>query len=225
MARYRQPEARWVHAACVAGAYLVFVASLFTLQLGVGLSLPISVAVSAPPLVYAALAIVLLRQAPFVRRLSWLGSACVIHVVLGALAATELTWAGGLSLPAALAQVFVLFPPAPVLTLVATPLTLAAFGLTASTPTRRAEASPRPAAPARAKPLSPPPRAGKGAPEAAVPAAPAPRVAPPLGVTAAAPAGRPPLPAVPAAPTSVVAATPPAPTSVVGAAPAPPAAT
>src|SRR5688572_1625225 len=215
MARYRQGEARWVHAACVAGAYLVFVASLFTLQLGAGLSLPVPLALAAPPLVYAALAMLLLREASFVRRLSWLGSACVVHLVLGALAATELIWAGGLSLPAALAQVFVLFPPAPALTLVATPLTLAAFGLTTSRSPRRADASARPAAPVRAKLPVPPARATRS--DAATAAVPTTRVAAATlgGFAAPAPSASAPVspPAVPTAAT--VASAPPAPAPVV----------
>jgi hypothetical protein len=213
MARYRRSERRWVYAASIAGAYLVCVASLFTLQLGAGLSLPISVAVSAPPVVYAALAMLLLRNAPFVRRLSWVGAACVIHLALGVLAATELAWAGGLWLPTALAQVFVLFPPAPALTLVATPLVLAAFGLTASKPTPRVEAAaPRQTPPPRPRPLTPPARVGKGVAEAARPAAPVARVAtPPAPVVSAAPASpapaSAPAPAVPAAPLPVAAPT------------------
>jgi hypothetical protein len=194
MARYRRRETRWVHGACVAGAYLVVVAGLYTMQVGAGLNVPVSVAVSAPPLVYAALAIVLLREAPFVRRLSWVGSACVAHVLLGCLAAAELTWASGLALPVALAQVFVLFPPAPVLTLVATPLTLAAFGLTSSKPVRRGEPAPRPAMAPRTKPLSSPVRAAKRLPEAAAPPAvahPTPSVVAPA---AAPPAAAPPPP-------------------------------
>jgi hypothetical protein len=148
-----------VHAACVAGGYLVCVASLFTLQVGAGLNVPISLAVAAPPLVYAALAMLLLRDAAFVRRLSWLGGACLVHIVLALLAATELV-AGGLSLGTALAQVFVLFPPAPLLTLIATPLTLAAFGLTASKPAQRAEPkAPRPVTVARSRAVVSPPRA------------------------------------------------------------------
>ena len=178
MPRYRQRETRGVHAASVAGGYLVVVAGLFTLQLGAGLNVPVSVAVSAPPLVYAALAMVVLREAPFARRLSWVGSACVAHVALGVLAAAELTWAGGLSLPAALAQAFVLFPPALLLTLVATPLTLAAFGVTSSKRGRRADPAQRPAAPVRTKPLPPPVRVAKPAPSP-VAVAPASVVAPP----------------------------------------------
>jgi Meckel syndrome type 1 protein len=232
MARYRQSERRWVHAASVAGAYLVCVASLFTLQLGTGLNLPISVAVSAPPLVYAALAMLLLRQARFVRRLSWVGAACVVHLVLGVLAATELAWAGGLSFPTALAQVFILFPPAPALTLVAAPLTLAAFGLTAAKPTPRVEAAPPRQMPP-AKPLSPPARAGRGVADATRPAAPAAHVATPLGSPAtpppaaapaaarlAPPAARPPA----AAPAPVVSAAPAWPTPASAPAPAVPAA-
>jgi len=221
MPRYRQGEARWVHAACVAGAYLVFVATLFTLQLGAGLSLPVPLAVAAPPLVYAALAMLLLREASFVRRFSWLGSACVVHLVLGALAATELTWAGGLSLPAALAQVFVLFPPAPALTLVATPLTLAAFGLTATRPTRRADASARPVAPVRAKVPLPTARATRSASDAATAAVPTPRVATATFGGFAAPVPPSSAPVSPTAvPTAALAApAPPAPAPVVPALP------
>ena len=217
MPRYRQGEARWVHAACVAGAYLVFVATLFTLQLGAGLSLPVPLAVAAPPLVYAALAMLLLREASFVRRLSWLGSACVVHLGLGALAATELTWAGGLSLPVALAQVFVLFPPAPALTLVATPLTLAAFGLTATRPTRRADASARPLAPVRAKVPVPTARAARSASDAATAAVRTPRVATATFGGFAAPVPPSSAPVSPlAVPTAAVAApAPPAPAPVV----------
>ncbi len=201
MARYRPSERRWIHAASVAGGYLVFVASLFILEIGAGLRVPISVAVSAPPLVYAALAMLLLRRAPFVRRLSWVGGACVVHVLLGALAAAELTWAGGLSLPAAVAQVFVLFPPALALTLIATPLALTAFGLTASKPAPRTEPLPprQPSPAARQRPIAPPPRAGRGVSEAAVAVTPTPS------------ASRPPMPVVPAAPSSAVPAAPPAP--------------
>ena len=237
MPRYRQSERRWVQAALVAGAYLVCVALFFTLQLGAGLNLPISVAVSAPPLVYAALAMLLLRRDSFVRRLSWLGGACLVHVVLGALAAAELTLAGGLSLAAALAQVFVLFPPAPVLTLVATPLALAAFGLTAPRPRPRAEpVQARPAAATRQKPMTTSARGMKA--EAAATASPAARVTPAAGATAAAATTAPtpqrplvsPAPAVataavpvPSASAPVAVAVPAAPTPPVGAAAAAPA--
>ena len=210
MARYRQSDRRWVQAALVAGAYLVCVASLFTLQLGIGLNVPISVAVAAPPVVYAALAMLLLRQAPFVRRLSWVGGACVVHVVLGVLAATELAWTGGLSLPGALAQVFVLFPPAPALTLVATPLTLAAFGLTASKPTAEMETAPsRQTSPARPRPATPSAHAGRGVAETTRSAATTARVAVSTSSASTAPTVTTPVavtPAPPAAPPSVVTA-------------------
>jgi hypothetical protein len=199
MPRYRQRETRWVHAASVAGGYLVVVAGLFGLQLGAGLAVPVSVAVSAPPLVYAALAMVLLREARFAQRLSWIGSACVAHVALATLAAAELAWAADLSLPTGLAQVFVLFPPALVLTLVATPLTLAALGLTSSKPVRRAERVLRPAAPVRTKPLSSPERVTKPPPSP---------VAHPT-TSAVAPPPAPALVVAPAAPPIILPAKPP----------------
>ena len=142
MARYRQTDTRWIRGACVAGAYLVGVAVLFTLQVGEAIVVPVPFAVSAPPLVYAALSVVMLRQAPFVRRLSWVGGACLVHVVLAALASMELMWAGGLPAISALAQVFILFAPAPALTLVATPLVLTLFGLAPAPSPPRAESAP-----------------------------------------------------------------------------------
>jgi len=217
MPRYRQRDTRWVPAACVAGGYLVVVAGLFALRLGAGLSLPVSVAVSAPPLVYAALAMLLLREALFARRLSWIGSACVTHVLLSTLAAAELTWAGGLSPLAALAQAFVFFSPAPVLTLVATPLTLAAFGLTSSKPARRAEPAPRPAAPARAKTLSSSVRAAKAMAEAAVAPVAPPRMAS-FGGTGAV-AASPPSPSTITPPTAASGAAPATPSVASPAAP------
>jgi hypothetical protein len=148
-ARYRQTDRRWILGACVAGAYLVAVAVLFALQVGEEIDVPIPFAVSAPPLVYAALSVVVLRRTALGRRLSWIGGACLTHVVLGVLAAMELAWAGGLPPVSAVAQVFALFAPAPALTLLATPLVLGLLGLTrpSSTPQPRAEsAAPRPAA-------------------------------------------------------------------------------
>ena len=150
MARYRDADRRWMRSACVAGAYLVGIAILFTLQVGHAIALPVLVAVSAPPLVYGALSMVLLREAPFVRRLSWIGGACLTHAVLGVLAALELMVAGGLSAASAMAQVFALFAPAPALTLLATPLVLLPFAAQATTalPAPRGEAM----APSRAEP-------------------------------------------------------------------------
>jgi hypothetical protein len=138
-----------MRSACVAGAYLVGVAILFTLQIGRAIAVPVVLAVSAPPLVYGALSMVLLREAPFVRRLSWIGGACLTHVVLGVLAALELMVAGGLSPGSAAAQVFALFAPAPALTLLATPLVILPFAARATT----ASAAPRgeAAAPLRAE--------------------------------------------------------------------------
>lgn len=208
MPRYRKSETRWVHAACVAGGYLVCVAGLFTLQAGAGLNVPISVAVSAPPLVYAALAVLLLREAAFVRRLSWLGGACLVHVVLAGLAATELAWAGGLSLGNALAQVFVLFPPAPLLTLIATPLILATFGMTASRPAPRSDAAaPRLATGTRSRGVIPSPRAAGAAAESAPTAArtiapPTTRVAPSVVPIASTPSPTTPPAVVAPAPTA-----------------------
>ena len=46
MVRYRQTDTRWIQGACVAGAYLVGVAVLFTRQLGEALVVPVPFAVS-----------------------------------------------------------------------------------------------------------------------------------------------------------------------------------
>jgi hypothetical protein len=220
MPRYRQSERRWVHAACVAGVYPVLVAIVFILRIGAGVSLPVSVAVAAPPLIYAAIAMVLLRDAALVRRLSWVGAACVVHMGLGALAATELAWATGLSYPGALAQVFVLFPPASVLTLVATPITLWAFNLTETKPPRKVEAAARPAAARspRPKPIAPPGRLGKVVPEPGAASAQSARPSTAVNAAVAAPLTArpsllpPPTPApAAAAPAPVVAAAPVAP--------------
>jgi len=142
MARYRQTDTRWIRGSCVGGAYLVGVAVLFTLQVGAAIVVPLPLAVSAPPLVYAALSILLMPGAPFVRRLAWVGGACLVHVLLGTLASMQLMWAGGLSAVSALSQVFVLFAPAPALTLLATPVVLTSFGLKPSSPTSRMETVP-----------------------------------------------------------------------------------
>jgi hypothetical protein len=90
-------------------------------------------------LVYAALSLVLVRDAPIVHRMSWIGAACLTHALLGVLASAELMWVAGLPAPAALAQVFRRFAPAPVLTLLATPLVLALLGAGALRPGARVE--------------------------------------------------------------------------------------
>jgi hypothetical protein len=140
MPRYRQQaDTRWVYAAGVAGAYAVVVATLFTLQVGAAVILPVAVVALAPVLVYAALSLVLVRDAPLVHRMSWIGAACLTHALLGALASAELMWVAGLPAPAALAEVFRRFAPAPVLTLLATPLVLGLLGAGASRPGARVE--------------------------------------------------------------------------------------
>ena len=165
---------RWLRAAGVARAYLVSVATLFMLQIGDAVRVPIAFAVAAPPLVYAALSMVLLREASPIRRVSWIGEACLVHLLLGLLAALEVMIAGGLPLSSGLAQIFVLFAPAPALTLLATPLVLAPFvgHLTTPPQTSRAEvAPPRPAPPSppsasRPKPFTRAAGAGAFAPPA-----------------------------------------------------------
>ena len=167
MAGYRDADRRWLYAACVAGAYVVVLTTLFTLQLGAGLSFPIVVVVAAPPLIYAALSLLLLREASLARRLSWIGGACMAHLVLAALASVEVMWAGGLPVMAALAQVFRRFAPAPALTLLATPIVLWLLAPSPSQPTTRPEplpprrstvaSSPR----ARSAPRGPPRSAGR----------------------------------------------------------------
>jgi hypothetical protein len=140
MPRYRrQADTRWVYAAGVAGAYAVAVATLFTLQVGAAVILPVAVVALTPVLVYAALSLVLVRDAPIVHRMSWIGAACLTHALLGVLASAELMWVAGLPAPAALAQVFRRFAPAPVLTLLATPLVLALLGAGALRPGARVE--------------------------------------------------------------------------------------
>jgi len=140
MPRYRQQaDTRWVYAAGVAGAYAVVVATLFTLQVGAAVILPVAVVALAPVLVYAALSLVLVRDAPIVHRMSWIGAACLTHALLGVLASAELMWVAGLPAPAALAQVFRRFAPAPVLTLLATPLVLGLLGAGALRPGARVE--------------------------------------------------------------------------------------
>jgi len=140
MPRYRQQaDTRWVYAAGVAGAYAVVVATLFTLQVGAAVILPVAVVALAPVLVYAALSLVLVRDAPIVHRMSWIGAACLTHALLGVLASAELMWVAGLPAPAALAQVFRRFAPAPGLTLLATPLVLGLLGAGALRPGARVE--------------------------------------------------------------------------------------
>jgi hypothetical protein len=140
MPRYRQQaDTRWVYAAGVAGAYAVVVATLFTLQVGAAVILPLAVVALAPVLVYAALSLVLVRDAPIVHRMSWIGAACLTHALLGVLASAELMWVAGLPAPAALAQVFRRFAPAPGLTLLATPLVLGLLGAGALRPGARVE--------------------------------------------------------------------------------------
>jgi hypothetical protein len=145
MAGYRPKERRWIPAVGAVGAYLVGVAVLFILQVGDAVRVPLPFAVAAPPLVYAVLSMLLLGGASPLRRVSWIGGACLVHLVLTLLAGVELTVAGRLPIASALAQVFVLFVPAPVLTLLATPFVLSPFvGLfTAPPPAPRAEPAPR----------------------------------------------------------------------------------
>jgi hypothetical protein len=236
MARYRRTDTRWIHAACLAGAYLVAVAVLFTLQVGEAIVVPIPFAVSAPPLVYAALSVMIVRNAAFVRRLSWLGGACLVHVLLGALASLELMWAGGLPAASALAQIFILFAPASALTLLTTPLLLAVCGPNGGRmakpdpPATRADSSaPRPAttpAAARPAPFTRSVRTAVPRPASApVPSTPA---AGRLSAFAPAPptpsASAPAAPAVPTPPSAAAPAPPAAPTPPPAAAPAPPAA-
>ena len=189
MARYRRRDPRWIHATCVVAAYLVSVAMVFSVQAGHAVTLPISVAVSAPPFVYAALSVVMLRRAPFLRRISWIGGACLTHALLGVLAAVVLMWAGGLPPMSAMAQVFVLFGPAPALTLVATPLVLARSGRTAPRTTSSAErpAPRRPGAPPRGRSRPFTRTAGSGNGEADAGVAPDPTIKQPPAAAVATP--------------------------------------
>ena len=149
MAADRTAGTRWIRAAGVVGAYLVSVAVLFILQVGDGVRVPLPFAMAAPPLVYAALSMLVLRDASPLRRVSWIGGACMVHLLLGLLASIELTVAGGLPALSAFAQVFVLFVPAPVLTLLATPFVLAPFVdlLTAPAASSRPDVAPARSAP------------------------------------------------------------------------------
>src|SRR5581483_3657206 len=163
MARYRPAETQWIRAACVAGGYLVAIAVLFILQIGDAVHVPVPLAIAAPPLVYAALSVIVLRDAAVLRRLSWIGEAFLVHLMLGLLAAVELMVAGGLGLGSGLAQVFVLFAPAPVLTLLATPLVLAPFSRLAA-PRSAPAPEPRQGRAVSAAPASARPRSIVGAP-------------------------------------------------------------
>jgi hypothetical protein len=127
MARYRRTDTRWIRSACVLVGYLVAVLALFAMPVGDGFVLPAPLALSAPPLLYALLAIVLVRPASPVRRLTWVGAACLVHVLLGVLATAELMVVGGMSVAAAAGHIFSSFTSAVALTVAATALALASF--------------------------------------------------------------------------------------------------
>jgi hypothetical protein len=133
---------RWLQALGVATVYVAVAAGLFWLDLGDAGEAP-TWAVVAVPLVYAALSLVFLRRASPAHHLTWMGSACLTHVALGAAAAVAFTLVVDVTVLSALAHALARLGPVPLLTFVATPLALAPFrGREASTRTapRRARA-------------------------------------------------------------------------------------
>ena len=128
---------RWLHALGVVVAYVVVATVLLWLDVGdFGAAPPWTVI--AAPFFYAVLSLVLVPRVALQRRLSWVGGACLTHVILGLAAAIAFWAAVEVTLLSALAYAFARLGPVPFLTLLATALALVPF--------RGRVLSPRPAA-------------------------------------------------------------------------------
>lgn len=141
MSRHRpSPLGRAVRVAGVIAVYFVAASTLFALDLGDAGAAPVWAVVVVPPLLYAALSLRVLRRASAGQRLAWLGGACLVHLMLGAVAAASFAMLAALTPAVALAHAFARVGPVPLLLLIATPMALA--------PSRGRGLSSRPAPPA-----------------------------------------------------------------------------
>jgi hypothetical protein len=101
--------------------------ALFEADIGRALLLSSSTVAGAPPMLYLLLAFVLLRGAPFGRRLGWAVAACGIYAGLGIASGLTLSLIHPMSLEGALRRSLWSFAPAPVIHLLAAPLVLLAW--------------------------------------------------------------------------------------------------
>jgi hypothetical protein len=101
--------------------------ALFEADIGRALLLSSSTVAGAPPMLYLLLAFVLLRGAPFGRRLGWAVAACGIYAGLGIASGLTLSLTHPMSLEGALRRSLWSFAPAPFIHLLAAPLVLLAW--------------------------------------------------------------------------------------------------
>ena len=101
--------------------------ALFEADIGRALLLSSSTVAGAPPMLYLLLAFVLLRGAPFGRRLGWAVAACGIYVGLGIASGLTLSLTHPMSLEGALRRSLWSFAPAPFIHFLAAPLVLLAW--------------------------------------------------------------------------------------------------
>jgi hypothetical protein len=129
MARHRTRVrlARSLRAVGFAALASALATALFEWDLGRELALPLELIAAAPPIVYLALALVVMRDAPAGRWLSWALAACGVNAAIGVGTSVALAFAHPLSFEGALMRAFGLYVPAPLIHLVAAPCVLLAF--------------------------------------------------------------------------------------------------
>ncbi|HEY2995243.1 MAG TPA: hypothetical protein VGM22_20710 [Methylomirabilota bacterium] len=129
MARHRTRVrlARSLRAVFLAAAAAGTATALFEWDLGRGLVLPLGLVAAAPPVLYVLLALVVMREAPAGRRLSWAMAACGINAAIGLVTSVAMSVSHPLSFEGAVTQAFGAFVPAPLIHLAAAPMVLLAF--------------------------------------------------------------------------------------------------
>ena len=129
MARHRTRVrlARSLRAVFLAAAAAATATALFEWDLGRGLVLPLGLLAAAPPIIYVVLALVVMREAPAGRRLSWAMAACGVNAAIGLATAVAMSVSHPLSFEGAVTRAFGAFVPAPLIHLAAAPMVLLAF--------------------------------------------------------------------------------------------------
>ncbi len=129
MARHRTRVrvSRSLRAVAVGLLAAVTATALFEADIGRALLLSSSTVAGAPPMLYLLLASVLLRGAPFGRRLGWAVAACGIYAGLGIASGLTLSLTHPMSLEGALRRSLWSFAPAPFIHFLAAPLVLLAW--------------------------------------------------------------------------------------------------
>jgi hypothetical protein len=129
MARHRTRVrlARSLRAVLLAAAASATATALFEWDLGRGLVLPLGLVALAPPVVYIALGLIVMREAPAGRGLGWAMAACGVNAAIGLATSAALSFAHPLSFESAITRAFGTFVPAPLIHLAAAPMVLLAF--------------------------------------------------------------------------------------------------